>query len=117
MKQSNCHKKVRRIPKNGIHPATLKDFINIKFTKTTLLKSQSKLLFRIGLYTSLLLIITFFEFGFHMSDNLVDLGKIITEFENILEVPDTQQYDKSPPRIVQPKIVEVSDEDEIIEDM
>jgi len=93
------------------------ELISLKSTKAKFQNLNSKLFFSIGLCISLLFIISAFEWQFYNDGKVVDLGNVNTNFENIVEVPPTEQPPTPPPKIVQPKIVEVSDEEVIIEEI
>jgi protein TonB len=47
----------------------------------------------------------------------MDLGTVASNFEDIIEVPPTEQPPTPQPKIVQPKIIEVPDEEEIMEEI
>ena len=47
----------------------------------------------------------------------MDLGTIEDNFEDLLEIPPTEQPPPPPPVIQQPEIVEIPDEEEIIEEI
>ena len=67
----------------------------------------------IGLVMSLLFVITAFEWRFYVEGSLVDLGRMNDDFEEMLDIPLTEQPPPPPPKIQQPKITEVPDEEEI----
>jgi len=93
------------------------DLIGLKFAKASKQIRLSKLFFCIGLCISLLFIITAFEWRFFDDGEIVDLGKVSSTFENIVDVPPTEQPPAPQPKVVQPKIIEVPDEEEIIEEI
>ncbi|NJN41050.1 MAG: TonB family protein [Flammeovirgaceae bacterium] len=63
------------------------------------------------------LVVTAFEWK-QYDDSLIDLsGKNINTFEEMLEVPPTEQPPPPPPQIQQPQIIEVPDEEEIEEEI
>lgn len=81
------------------------------------LERKSGMFFNIGLAISLLLVITAFEWRFYDDGGLVDLGQVDDDFEDIMEIPPTEQPPPPPPKIELPKIVEIPDEEEIEEEI
>lgn len=81
------------------------------------LSRKSGLFLNIGLVVSLLLVIVAFEWKSYDKTDLLDLGQINDDFEEMTEVPLTQQPPPPPPKIRQPEIIEVPDEEEIEEDI
>ena len=75
------------------------------------------LIFNFSLVISLIIIITGFEWRFYYDQGLVDLYEANDDFEEIIEVPPTHQPPPPAPKIVQPEIVEIPDEEEIIEEL
>jgi protein TonB len=70
----------------------------------------------IGLVIALLMVIAAFEWKFYDDGDLADLGQVSDDFEEMLDIPPTEQPPPPPPKIQQPEIVEVPDEEEIEED-
>ncbi|MDQ3392958.1 MAG: energy transducer TonB [Bacteroidota bacterium] len=77
------------------------------------LNKKSGLFLSIGLVVSLALVITAFEWRFYDDGSMVDLGKVEDNFEDMLEIPPTEQPPPPPPVIQQPEIIEIPDEEEI----
>lgn len=73
--------------------------------------------FNVGLILSLLLAITAFEWKSYNATEIVLQGQVNDDFEDLLDIPLTQQPPPPPPKIQQPEIVEVPDEEEIEEEM
>ncbi len=71
----------------------------------------------IGLIVSLTLVITAFEWRFYDDGSLADLGQVTDDFEEMLDIPPTEQPPPPPPKIQQPEIIEVPDEEEIEDDI
>ena len=127
MKNQDKYEKYGIYRKNKGHKTTRKfrtgdyllmsDLIKVKFAKASRQIRLSKLFFCIGLCISLLFIITAFEWRFHDDGDIVDLGKVSSTFEDIIDVPPTEQPPAPQPKIVQPKIIEVPDEEEIMEEI
>ena len=97
--------------------SALDGLIELKYSKAVSENNQSNLFYCIGLCLSLLFVITAFEWKFYDSGQIVSLGEVNSSFENLIDVPPTEQMPLPPPKVVQPKIVEVSDEEEIIEEL
>lgn len=81
------------------------------------LSKKSGLLMNIGLTASLLLVILAFEWRTYDDSGLVDLGQVEDDFEDIMEIPPTEQPPPPPPKIQLPEIIEVPDEEEIEEEI
>ena len=81
------------------------------------LEKKSSLFLNIGLCISLLLVITAFEWKFYDRGSGMDLGSIDDNFEDLMEIPQTEQPPPPPPVIQQPEIIEVPDEEEIEEEI
>jgi len=81
------------------------------------LSRKSGLYMNIGLVASLILVITAFEWRFYDDGALADLGQVTDDFEEMLDIPQTEQPPPPPPVIQQPEIIEVPDEEEIEEEI
>jgi len=81
------------------------------------LNTKTNLFLSIGLVISLLAVITAFEWKFYDEGELMDLGQVSDEFEDVMEIPPTEQPPPPPPKIQQPEIIEVPDEEEIEEEI
>ena len=79
--------------------------------------AKALLFHAIGLCISLLIVITAFEWKFYNSNELISLGNLSAEFEEILDIPVTEQPPPPPPKIQAVNIVEVPDIEEIEEDL
>jgi periplasmic protein TonB len=77
------------------------------------LTKYSGLMTNIGLALSLGFILTAFEFPTFDNQVIKDLGTLDSKPEETLEIPPTEQLPPPPPKIQQPEIVEVPDEEEI----
>ena len=67
----------------------------------------------ISLVISLLIVIVGFEWKTYNSGELVELSAINDDFDELLEIPPTIQPPPKPPKIQQPEIIEIPDEEEI----
>jgi protein TonB len=81
------------------------------------LEKKSGMFLNLGLVISLALIITAFEWRFYDDGNTMDLGSVQDNFEDLMEIPPTEQPPPPPPVIQQPEIIEVPDEEEIEEEI
>ncbi len=81
------------------------------------LSKKTGLFLNIGFVVSLLLVIVAFEWKSYDRTDLLDMGQINDDFEEMTEVPVTQQPPPPPPKIKQPEIIEVPDEEEIEEEI
>jgi protein TonB len=81
------------------------------------LTKKSGLFLNIGLVLSLLFVITAFEWKFYDDASLVDLTAPTEEFEDLMDIPQTEQPPPPPPKVQQPEIIEVPDEEEIEEEI
>ncbi|MCC5922051.1 MAG: energy transducer TonB [Cyclobacteriaceae bacterium] len=79
--------------------------------------AKSGLFFSIGLMLTLAIVLFAFEYKTYDDANLVDLGQLDDDLEEILDVPLTEQPPPPPPKIQQPEIIEVDDDEEIEEDI
>ena len=80
-------------------------------------QSQSTLFLAVGLVVSMLVVITGFEWKFYDKPEVVDLGTLTTDrFENIIDIPPTEQPPPPPPKQQTFNLVEVADE-EVIEEI
>ncbi len=73
----------------------------------------SGLLANIGLVISLGIVITAFEWKDYDPKQVIDLGSVSDDFEDVIEIPPTVQPPPPPPKMQQPEIIEVPDEEEL----
>ncbi|MDW7690377.1 energy transducer TonB [Flammeovirgaceae bacterium SG7u.111] len=71
----------------------------------------------VGLALSLGLVLAAFEMPDFDDQELVDLGTLDAEMEEMMEIPPTEQKPPPPPKIQAPEIIEVPDEEEIEEEI
>jgi protein TonB len=91
--------------------------IEVKKNPKVDLQRKSSLFLNIGLVLSLLLVITAFEWKFYDDASMVDLNAPTEEFEDLMDIPQTEQPPPPPPKVQQPEIIEVPDEEEIEEEI
>jgi protein TonB len=73
------------------------------------------MLFNFGLVVSLLTIIVAFEWKFYDQGALVDLGQVSDNFEDVMEIPPTEILPPPPPKVQQPEIIEIPNDEEVEE--
>ncbi len=81
------------------------------------LTKKSGLFLNIGFVISLLLVIVAFEWKSYDDGEIMDLGSVNDDFEELAEIPLTEQPPPPPPKIQQPEIIEIPDEEEIEEEI
>ena len=81
------------------------------------LENYHQLFLNIGLIVALTAVIIAFEWKSYDRGVGMDLGVIDDNFEDLLEIPPTEQPPPPPPVIQQPEIIEVPDEQEIEEEI
>lgn len=81
------------------------------------LEHYSRVFMNIGLAFSLTFVLWAFEFKDYDDSGLVDLGQLDDDFEDIMEIPPTEQPPPPPPVIQLPQIIEIPDEEEIEEEI
>ena len=79
------------------------------------LTKKSTMFLNLGLLVSVGLVLLAFEWKSYDDRNLMDLGQVADDFEELLDIPITEQPPPPPPPIEQPIIQEVPDEVEIEE--
>lgn len=83
----------------------------------TNISNYTKLFMNLGLTISLGFIVLAFEYKSYDDGSLVDLGQVDDNFEDLMEIPPTEQPPPPPPKIQLPQIIEVPDEEEIEEEI
>lgn len=81
------------------------------------LSNKTGLFFSVGLVLTLMLVIVAFEWKDYDELEVVDLGVANDEFEELIDIPITEQPPPPPPKIQQPEIIEIPDEEEIEEEI
>ncbi len=79
------------------------------------LTRKTGMFFHLGLLISVGLVLFAFEYKTYESAELMDLGTVEDDFEELLDIPITEQPPPPPPPVEQPIIEEVPDEVEIEE--
>lgn len=91
--------------------------MEIKKTQRADLSRKHGLFLVIGLVLSLGATLAAFEWKTYGPGDLMDLGSLSDDFDELIEVPPTIHPPKQPPVIQQPILREVPDDEEIIEDI
>jgi protein TonB len=94
----------------------ISEVIGLKSTRERRNRSVTFMVSSFSLCLSLLFVIWAFEIQFPEKGASVDLDESSTQFEDLVEIPLTQQIQKPPVQALAPTIVEVNDE-EIIEEI
>ena len=91
--------------------------VEIKKNPKADLTRTTGLFLNVGLVISLLLVIFAFEKKVFDDGSQVNLSAQAEDFEDLMDIPQTQQPPPPPPKKVQPEIIEVPDEEEIEEEI
>ena len=91
--------------------------VEIKKNPKADLTKRTGLFLSIGLMLSLLFVITAFEWKFYDDLGGMDLKASAEIFDDLMEVPQTEQPPPPPMKLVQPEIIEVDDDEDIQEDI
>lgn len=91
--------------------------VEIKKNPKADLTRTTGLFLNVGLVISLLLVIFAFEKKVYDDGSMVNLSAQAEDFEDLMDIPQTQQPPPPPPKKVQPEIIEVPDEEEIEEEI
>jgi len=91
--------------------------MELKKTAKADLQKKSGVFFSLGLVISLSLTVLCFEWKSYDDSYIVMQGQITDDFEDLLDIPPTEQPPPPPPKIQQPEILEVPDEEEIEEEI
>ena len=78
---------------------------------------KSTMFIMVGLIVSLGLTLMAFEYKKYDQGELMDLGMADDDFEELTEIPPTEQPPPPPPPVKQPQIIEIPDEEEIEEEI
>lgn len=94
----------------------LSELIQLKASRDIKNRSSSLLISSISLCLSFLLVIGLFEMGIKENGSSVNMELRLQRFDDLLEIPQTEQIQKPPVKAQVPRIIEVNDE-EIIEEI
>lgn len=84
-----------------------------KKTEKADLTNKTSFFFSIGLLVTMSIVVMAFEWKDREKQDIDLLGKNTNTFEEMLEIPPTEQPPPPPPEVQQPQIIEVPDEEEI----
>ena len=88
-----------------------------KKTQKADVHKKSTMFIMVGLILSLSLTLAAFEWKQYDAGDLMDLGMAEDDFEELMEIPPTEQPPPPPPPVKQPQIIEIPDEEEIEEEI
>ncbi|MGW8121296.1 energy transducer TonB [Roseivirga echinicomitans] len=88
-----------------------------KKTPSADINKKSSLFLAIGLLVSLGITFAAFEWKKTEKGEMMDLGMVTDDFEDLIEIPPTEQPPPPPPPKQQPQIIEIPDEEEIEEEI
>lgn len=88
-----------------------------KKTAAADINKKAGFFFAIGLFVSLGVTLFAFELKQYEQGELMDLGMATDDFEELTEIPPTEQPPPPPPKIQQPQIIEIPDDEEIEEEI
>jgi protein TonB len=91
--------------------------MEVKKTEKADLTRKSSFFFSIGLTITMAIVLMAFEWTDNDEGSLDLIGKSTNTFEEVIEVPPTEQPPPPAPVIQQPQVVEVPDEEEIKDDI
>lgn len=93
------------------------NLISSKADKTKRRQQQSSLIMSISLCLSFLMVIGLFEWKIEEKDLKIDFTEQANTFDELIDVPPTKQIQAPPVQSVAPVFIEVSDDEEIMEDI
>ena len=91
--------------------------MEVKKAESVDLTKKTVLYFNIGLVLTMVIIVFAFEYKSYDDSGIASLGTVTDDFEDLLDIPPTEQPPPPPPKIQQPEIIEVPDEEEIEEEI
>jgi periplasmic protein TonB len=87
--------------------------MEIKKTEQADLTKKSWLFFNIGLFLTMVVIVSAFEWKTFDDAGLADLGMVNEDMEDLLDIPLTDIPPPPPPKVQQPEIIDIPDDEEI----
>ncbi|MEQ8304581.1 MAG: energy transducer TonB [Cyclobacteriaceae bacterium] len=91
--------------------------MEVKKTEKADLNKKTSFFFSIGLLITMSIVVMAFEWRDSEKQDVDLMAKNVNTFEEMLEIPPTEQPPPPPPEIQQPQIIEVPDEEEIEEEI
>lgn len=102
---------------NRLTKSRYQDLIDIKKERSERDHRNVKMFFFLGLTLSLLFVTTAINWKTYDKPEMVDLGKLDADFEDVMEVPISQQPPPPPPSQKNPTIIVETSDEEIIEEI
>lgn len=96
---------------------TEKGDVFVKKYKSSNLRKSGLLFLSIGYVLTLAIVNLAFNYKTYDDNSLVELQRTSDDFEDLMEIPPTEQPPPPPPPVQQPEIIEVPDEEEIEEEI
>lgn len=103
--------------KNQLTPLMVNDIINVKSERHTRNEQNKHVIKWFSFCISILAIILVFEWRTYDAGSVVQLASLNDSFEDMLDIPVTQQPPPPPPAVQQPVVIEVPDDEEIEEEI
>lgn len=103
--------------RNAPKADTYQDLMDIKAERKKMDDERKPLFFFIGLTLSLLFIVIVFNWRTYENGDMVDLGQVDNDFDEILEVPPSIQPPPPPPQKLEVFVIKEVDNEEIIEEV
>ena len=91
--------------------------MEVKKTEKADLNKKTSFFFSIGLLITMSIVVMAFAWRDSQKQDVDLMAKNVNTFEEMLEIPPTEQPPPPPPEIQQPQIIEVPDEEEIEEEI
>lgn len=102
---------------NSIKPSQVDAIINVKSDRVNKQGKYKNVISSFSYCVSILAIIFVFEHKTFEQGSLVQLTSIVGDFEDLVDIPQTQQPPPPPPVVQQPIVIEVPDDEDIEEDI
>jgi len=102
---------------NSIESSQIEAIINVKSDRVEKREKYKHVITSFSFCVSILAIIFVFEYKTFEEGSMVQLTSLSSEFEDLIDIPLTQQPPPPPPVIQQPIVLEVPDDEEIEEDI
>lgn len=105
-------------PATANHIQFMEELVHIKREKEQRSKEQRFLFFNIGMTVSLLLVTLIINWEFKGDQDLVDLGQLAADVEEIIEIPISKQPPPPPPqKVPEAFVIEAVSDEELVEDL
>lgn len=101
----------------SLTPIIIGEVIKVKADRITRRERIKQVVTGLSFCLSIAAIIFVFEIKTYDKGSVVQLASLTDQFEDILDIPQTQQPPPPPPAVQQPVVIEVPDDEEIEEDI